>query len=189
MDRQIELLGRDPILHNLFFAVLPDTVTSMSAEEVAHNVRRRVGSMATTIPPERLHVSLLSLGGFAGSCPPAVIDSASRAADTVSMPPFRLEFDRVASFSGGRGKRALVLTGGDGLAGIVALRETLSQAMMKAGLRFPRQSGFSPHMTMMYESRTCDFAVEPIAWTVNRFVLVDSLVGQSRHLHLRQWSL
>ena len=188
MDEQLGLLRRDATLHNVFFAALPDAAMSVSAGGTARDVRRRLQLTATPIPPERLHVSLLSVGGFSGSCPPAVIDAAMRAAGTVSMAPFRIEFDRVASFSGSHGQQALVLTG-DGVAGFLRLQEALKHALMKAGLRILRQSGSSPHMTMMYEKRACDFPVEPIGWTVNRFVLVDSLVGQSQHVHLGQWLL
>lgn len=190
MGRQLELLSEDAPLHNVFFAALPDTAMSASTERIARDVGRRLQLTAAPIPSERLHVSLLAVGGFYGSCPPAVIDTVIGAADTVSMAPFRVEFDRVASFSGGRGKRALVLTGeGDRIAGLVALGSALSQAVMKAGLKLPRQSGSSPHLTMMYESQICDFAIEPTGWTVDRFVLVDSLFGQSRHVHLGQWFL
>jgi 2'-5' RNA ligase len=190
MDQQLELLARDATLHNVFFAAVPDVTMSAGAGEIARDVCRRLRLTAPPIPRERLHVSLLSVGGFSGSCPPAVIDAAMRAGGTVSMEPFRVEFDRVASFSGGLGKRALVLTGeGHGIAGLVTLGRALSHTLMKAGLKLPRQSGSSPHLTMMYENRTCDFPIGPIGWTVSRFVLVDSLVGQSRHVHLGQWSL
>jgi 2'-5' RNA ligase len=190
MGRQFELLSKDATLHSVFFAALPDATMSASTEGVVRDARRRFQLTAAPIPPERLHVSLLAVGDFSGSCPPAVIDAAMRAADTVAMAPFRVEFDRVASFSGGLGKRALVLTGeGDGVAGLVTLGSALSQAMVKAGLRLPRQSNSSPHLTMMYKSRTCDFAIEPTGWTVSQFVLVDSLVGQSRHVHLGRWFL
>ena len=112
------------------------------------------------------------------------------AAGTVLLAPFKVTFDRVASFSASRGQRALVLTGGDdGVAGFMRLQQALSHALAKAGLRLPRQSGFSPHMTLMYVDRVCDFPIPPIDWTVDRFVLVDSLFGQSRHVHLGQWGL
>lgn len=193
MDEQLELLSRDQTQHNVFFAALPDATMNAGADAIARDVCRRLQLTATLIPPERLHVSLLSVGGFSGSCPPAVIDAAMRAAGTVSMAPFRVEFDRVASFAASHGRRALVLTGGgDGVAGFMRLQEALKHALMKAGSRLPRQSGSAPHLTMMYENRACDFPVEPIepiGWTVSRFALVDSLVGQSRHVHLGQWFL
>ena len=190
MDDQFELLDRDQTLHNVFFAALPDATMNAGAGETARDMRRRFGLTATPIPQERRHVSLLSLGGFSGSCPPAVIDAAVRAGAAVSMAPFLAEFDRVASFSASHGQRALVLTGdGGGIAGFMRLQEVLKHALIEAGLRLPRQSGSTPHLTVMYESRTCDFAIEPISWTVSRFALVDSLVGQSRHVRLGQWLL
>ena len=191
MDEQLELLGRDAAFHNVYFAALPGAVTRASIDGIARGIRQVLGLTATLIPPERLHVSLVSVGGFSGSCPPAVIDAAKRAACAVSMAPFRVEFDRVAHFSAGYRKRALVLTGDDdGVVGFMRLQRALSQALMKAGLRLPRQSGSLPHLTMLYgENRTFDFPIEPIGWTIDRFVLVDSLVGQSRHVHLGQWLL
>ena len=190
MGRQFDFFGGEETQHNVFFAAVPDAATSASAGEVAREARQRLGLSGAPVSPERHHVSLLSVGGFSGSCPPAVITAAMRVASTVSMAPFDVAFDRVASFAGGLGKRALVLTGGeDGVAGFVTLRKALSQAMMRAGLRLPRQSGGSPHMTLMYDERVCDFPIPPIDWTVRRFVLVDSLVGQSRHVRLGQWLL
>lgn len=191
MEQQLELLSRDATQHNVFFAALPDAAMAAHTVGIAQDLHRRLGLTATPLPRERLHVSLLSVGGFSGSCPAAVIDAAMRAAGPVAMAPFRVEFDRVASFSASHGQRALVLTGdGDGVAGFFRLQEALKHALMQAGSRLPRQSGSSPHLTMMYdESGICDFAIEPIGWTVRRFVLVDSLVGQSRHVHLGRWSL
>lgn len=190
VGRQFDFFGGNETQHNVFFAAVPDAAMSAGAGEVARDARQRLGLSGAPVSPERHHVSLLSVGGFSGSCPPAVIDAALRAAGTVSMAPFRVEFNRVASFSGGLRKRALVLTGGeDGVAGFVTLRKALSQALMRAGLRLPRQSGGSPHMTLMYNDRTCNLSIEPIGWTVSRFALVDSLLGQSRHVHLGQWDL
>lgn len=191
MDQQLELLSKDTTQHNVFLAAAPDATMIAGAREAALDTRRHLGLTAALVRPEHLHVSLLAIGGFSGSCPPAVIDAAIKAAGAVSMAPFRAEFDRVASFSASHGQRALVLTGdGDGVAGFLRLQEALRQALMRAGLRLPRQPSSSPHMTTAYiENRTFDFCIEPIGWTVSRFVLVDSLVGQSRHMHLGQWLL
>lgn len=133
MDQQLELLSRDRTRHNVYLAALPDAPMAACAEEIAGNMRQRFGLTAKPISPEHLHVSLLAVGDFSGSCPPAVIDAALRGGGAVSMAPFRVEFNRFASFSGGRGKRALVVTGDeDGVAGFVMLRGALSQALMKA---------------------------------------------------------
>ena len=190
MSEQLELLSRDATQHNVFFAALPDAALISSAVDIARRMRLQFGLSASPIPPERLHVSLVPVGGFSGSCPSAVIDAAVRAAGTVSVAPFKVEFDRVATFTASRGRHALVLTGhDDSIAGFTRLNEALRDALMKTGLKPPRQSNSSPHLTLMYERQACNFPVEPIGWTVNRFALVDSLVGQSRHMHLGEWSL
>ena len=104
MDDQLELLSGDATLLNVFFAALPGATMSANTEGIARDVRRRLRLTATPISPERLHDSPLSVGGFSGACPLAVTDTAMRAAGTVSMGPFKVEFDRVASFSAGHGK-------------------------------------------------------------------------------------
>src|SRR5262245_34413967 len=101
MGRQFDFFGGDETQHNVFFAAVPDAAVSASAGEVARDARQLLRLSGAPVSPERLHVSLLSVGGFSGSCPPSVIDAAKRAAGTVSMVPFEVAFDRVASFSGG----------------------------------------------------------------------------------------
>ena len=188
MDLQSEFFERDEIQHNVFIAALPDASLVASAGEVAGDARRRLGLSGAPVPPDRLHVSLQAIGGFSGSYPPSVIDTAMTAAGAVSMASFKVTFDRVASFSASRGQRALVLTGDDaGVAGFMRLQQALQHALAKAGLKLPRQSALSPHMTLMYIDRVCDFPIPPIDWIVDRFVLIDSLFGQSRHVHLGQW--
>jgi RNA 2',3'-cyclic 3'-phosphodiesterase len=191
MGQQLELLSRDATQHNVFLAAMPEATMTGRAEEVELDTCLRLGLTAARVSPEHLHVSVLSIGGYSGSCPPTAIAAARAAAGAVSMAPFRAEFDRVASFSASYGQRALVLTGdGDGVGGFLRLKGALRHALMKAGLRLPRQPNSSPHMTMAYiENRTFDFRIEPIGWTVRRFVLIDSLVGQSRHVRLGQWYL
>lgn len=189
MSRQLCFWDNDPTLHNVFFAALPDAPMAALTGRIARGVIRSLGLMAKPIPPERLHVSLSAVGRFSGPCPSSIIDAAMMAADTIAMAPFRVEFDRVASFSGRHGKRALVLTGGDGVAGLVTFQKALSQAMTKGGVGVRQRSHFSPHLTMMYATRDCEFPIEPAGWTVTRFVLVDSLSDQSRHVRLGQWSL
>jgi 2'-5' RNA ligase len=186
---QLQLWDGAPPQHNVFFAVMPDAT---AAECIARMAQDLVGSRhiaAVPLPPERFHVSLFAIGGFSGTCPSTVINHAKAIAGTVLMSPFDVAFDRVASFGGRGGKRALVLLGGEGVAGLVRLQQTLSLAMLKAGVGMRQRSKFIPHLTMMYADKTSEFAVEPISWTVNAFILVDSLYGQSKHELLARWPL
>ncbi|MGL4397043.1 MAG: 2'-5' RNA ligase family protein [Hyphomicrobium sp.] len=179
----------DEVLHNVFFATRPSAAAAVPITRVGQELVRSQRFMAKLLPPERLHVSLCPAGGFSGAYPPAVINAAKAVADTVSMPPFAVAFDRVTSFAGGNGRRALVLTGDEGVAGLVRLQQTLSLAMKKAGLGLRQRERFTPHVTMMYADHICDFSIEPMAWTVDEFVLVDSLWGQSTHVQLGRWPL
>lgn len=189
MRGQLQLWEDAPPQHNVFFAAQPDPTTAVGIARMAQDLVKSRRLEATPLPPERLHVSLFAVGGFSGTCPSAVINDAKAIAGTVSMAPFKVAFDRVASFGGRSGKRALVLTGSEGVAGLVRFQQTLSLAMLKAGVGLRQRSKFTPHLTMMYADQTSAFAIEPMSWTVNEFVLVDSLYGQSRHVLLGRWPL
>lgn len=189
MGGQLELLDSDAVLHNVFFGIRPPAAAAVHIRCVGGDLVRSRRLVTKLLPPERLHVSLFAIGGFSGTCPPAVIDAAKAVASNVSMAPFTVVFDRVASFAGGSGMRALVLTGDEGVAGLVRFQQVLSLAMKKAGLGLRQKERFTPHVTMMYADHKCDFAIEPISWTVDEFVLVDSLWGQSRHVQLGRWPL
>lgn len=189
MKGQLRLLDDDPVLHNVFFETKPAAAAVGHITHIAQDLVMSRRLVAKLLAPERFHVSLCGVGSFAGTCPPSVIDAAKAIADSVSMAPFKVAFDRVASFAGGKGSRAIVLTGGEGVVGLVRFQQILSLAMKKAGLGMRQRKQFTPHVTMMYADCMCDFSIEPISWTVDEFVLVDSLWGQSRHVQLGRWPL
>lgn len=189
MGDQLQLWDDTGVVHNVFFAVQPDRAAAARAEYVAHDFIKSRRMAAKVLPPERFHVSLFGVGGFSDQLPPAVIEAAEAAASTVSAAPFTVVFDRIASFGGGRGNRALVLTGSEGVVGLVRFQEAISLAMAKAGVGGRQKQSFTPHMTLMYTDETCDMPIEPISWTVDEFVLIDSPFGRSRHDLLGRWSL
>lgn len=187
MSEQLKLWNDDPILHNVFFAARPDAATAACIAHLAQDVVESRHLAAKPLPPERLHVSLFAVGGFEGACPPAVIDAAIAVAGTVPMAPFEVAFDRVASFGGGKGKRALVLTGREGVTGLVRFQQALSSAMFRAGVGVRQRTQFTPHLTMIYTDQVCEFWIEPMSWTFDEFILIDSLHGRSRHVLLGRW--
>ncbi len=182
-------------VHTVFFAARPDPTTAKRIAGMAQDVVRHRRLPAKPLSPERLHVSLLAVDAFDGGCPPAILDNVREMAKTVSMTPFTVTFDHVASFGGAMGRRALVLTGGEGAAGFVTFQKTLSLAiarggLVKRGLGVRHKTSFIPHVTMMYTDQVCNtFAIEPISWTVDEFFLIDSLYGQSKHELLGRWPL
>jgi 2'-5' RNA ligase len=54
----------------------------------------------------------------------------------------------------------------------------------------PLRSGpLHPHLTLFYRTHACpaEEPVEPIAWHVDRFLLIRSLQGQGKHIIEGEW--
>lgn len=138
--------------HNAFFALWPSVAAAACiiglAEE--HVARRRLG--ARLLPPDRLHVSLFAVGGFVDPLRSLIVDEAKTIAGTVSMAPFEVVFDRVASFGGG----GLVLGSGAGGTGAVRLHEALNLALSRAEVGARQKKPFTPHVTIAYADRAPD---------------------------------
>jgi 2'-5' RNA ligase len=170
----------------LFFAVFPDTGAAEAIDRLAYNLREEHRLKGRPHAIGRYHVTLHHLGDFVG-LPQDIVTQALEAAATVAMPPFEVAFDRAASFAKPR-NQPYVLRGSDRLAGLVSLQQRLGDALARAGLNADRK--FTPHVTLMYDdSRVAEQLVEPIGWTVNEFVLVRSLLRQTRHERLGHWAL
>jgi len=176
------------VTDSLFFAVMPDAPAIARIEALMQRVRAVHGLRGKAMEPERLHVTLHHLGSHAG-VPGEVLRQAEQAAQAVVAQPFEITFDRVASFAKPRNS-PLVLQGGEGVAGVEALQQTLGRALHGAGLGARVQPRFTPHLTLMYDDACVpEEPVEPVGWTVHEFVLVRSLLGQRRHVPLARWSL
>jgi 2'-5' RNA ligase len=133
---------------------------------------------------DRLHVTLQWLGDFLGLLPEAV--AVARAmAGCLSMPPFLVEFDSVTSFG-----RAVVLTGGEGTAGLHFAQQAMAEQMRAAGFDRLIDPDFRPHMTLLYDDRHLDNQpISPIRWWVREFVLVHSLLGRTHYNFLARFPL
>jgi RNA 2',3'-cyclic 3'-phosphodiesterase len=138
---------------------------------------------------DRLHVTLFHLGDYVGEAPPEIVAAAVRAGDAVKASPFAVSFDRAVSFRRQR-KAPLVLRGSGDNASLMAFHRDVGAAMMQVGLAQWMNPRFTPHVTLLYDD--CNVAeqpVEPVSWTVREFVLVRSLLGQTRHIALGRWPL
>lgn len=196
MPEQFSLPGFDPApkqrrpthprpQQTLFFAVLPPASELPRIEQKAQALRLQHGLTGKPIRADRLHVTLLSLGGHDAAVPQDLIDAASAVASTLVMPGFAVVFDRALSFPG---SGALVLRGDDAATPISSFRQALGQALARAGLRtWPSNTA---HMTLVYDDRHVqEHRIEPMRFAVEEFVLIHSLTGQSVHRHLGRWPL
>jgi 2'-5' RNA ligase len=178
-----------PLLrHNLFFAVLPDQEGRRRIAALVARLQNEYRLQAPPIAPERLHVSLHSLGAYANP-PTDIIATAKEVGAAVDAPSFQVTFDRVLSFKS-LGPAPLALAGGDGLAALMAFAKTLGTEMEKAGVACCPRSRFMPHVALLYDSHSVsEIHINPVLWTVREFVLVESLHGHRRHIHLARWPL
>jgi 2'-5' RNA ligase len=194
MSEQLSFPGFAPppprvMTDRLFFAAFPDPLTAERIAQLAGRQRDLLGLRARAFAPDRFHITLNHLGDYP-SLPGDIVAAATQAGAAIAFAPFEVAFDRVESFFKRSGSRPFVLRGGEGLDGVVAFQRALGAAMVKAGLGKHVERSFTPHVTLLYDDQMiAALPVEAIGWTVREFVLVHSLLGQTRHVALARWTL
>ncbi|WP_410733918.1 2'-5' RNA ligase family protein [Bradyrhizobium sp. sBnM-33] len=123
----------------LFLAALPDAGTAERIHRLAGVLKRAHCLNGKLIAPDRLHVSLFSLGGL----PDRQLCAAREAATELRTEPFEVSFDRTASFRGRPGNRPFVLIGEKGLCRLQSFRQMLGVAMARRGLRRLANTNFT----------------------------------------------
>ena len=189
MPEQFSLFDAEPPpTDRLFFGVYPDARTAERIAEQARTSRAAQGLRGQPLATDRFHVTLHEIGVYAG-LPRGIVDKALDAGAKVSASAFEVGFDRVASFNN-RGNNPFVLQGGEGLAELIAFQRALGLAMAGAGLGRQVARSFTPHVTLLYDPLlVTEAGIPPIRWTVTEFVLIHSLIGQTRHVPLARWTL
>ena len=191
MSNQMSFAGLAPAAptDRLFFAIYPDAATQRAITQTAHEVGKQHGLRGKVLDADRFHITLHHLGDYAG-LPEAKVEEAKRAAAQVVAAPFEVAFDRVKSFAGHADKKPCVLVGAEGDTLLQQFRRQLGERLIEAGLGKQVTREFTPHVTLRYERvLLAEQAVAAIAWTVGEFVLVHSLLGQTKHVPLQRWTL
>jgi RNA 2',3'-cyclic 3'-phosphodiesterase len=175
---------------NLFFALLPEAPAATQAHKVAHQHHADRRMRGQPMAKDRLHITLLSAGGFIGGVPSRFMDLMLGVGDAVSLAPFEITLDRAVSFARSTGKRPYVLLGSDGVADVMPLHCGLVGAMFRSALDLPIPPGFNPHMTLLYDgAHHMELPIQPISWIAREFVLIESHVGLTRHYVRGRWPL
>jgi 2'-5' RNA ligase len=173
----------------LFFAALPPPDSRDVIHALAEAQKRAHGFAGTLIRPEHLHVTLFHLGDWM-ALPEELIAQAGAAAASVAAPGFEVAFDKLASFRNRTGVRPFVLTGPP--EAWRPLRLALGQALKQVGLggAVHDLDDFGPHVTLLRDEKSAKAQkIAPINWHVQDFVLVQSLLGKTTHIHLGRWPL
>ena len=159
LQRHTARLFDAPPAQPLFFAAVPDPATAVRISDLA--CRLKIGHELTgrLLRPEYLHAPLFRLRDEDAP------EAGERAA-SLSMPAFKVVFDRVGSFQNG----AFVLRGEQGTIGLEVLQQRLSDTF---DARPGRARPFTPHVTLLRDShRVEEHAVQPVEWTVREIVLM-----------------
>jgi 2'-5' RNA ligase len=190
VPEQLSFPGLDPTARDrLFFAIVPDPSAGRVAERLARRLRSEFDLKGAPLDLNRLHVSLHGLGDFV-DLPGDIVAKACEAAFELAETSFEIVFDRAGSFARRQRKFPLVLRAGGPMNPLIAFHRALGETMVRKGLGRRVSLHFTPHMTLLYDNRFVETrGIEPVQWRVREFVLVHSLLGKGKHIHLGRWQL
>jgi len=172
---------------NLFFATLPPDPIRPVMEILGRTVRKAHGLRGQLITRECLHNTLAEVQDPRYPLR-KTIERAKSVGDRIKHPSFSARYEWTGSFDVHRDRYPLVLRGDAGLQSLIGFQQEIGMQMKRAG--FGGAGSYTPHVTLLWADRpVADYPIAPIAWTVTDFVLVMSLVGETRHIHVARWPL
>lgn len=193
MEQQTSLFGiEEPPgqINDLFVALLPDQPALQRIGELKEILKRQNGSPGNIVPLDKSHVTLVYIDRFHGDIPRGALKSASDACRLAArFSSFPLCFDHVKTFRGKPGRLPLVISGGDP-ATLMEFQGNLLKRLIYGGFPCKENPRFNPHLTLSrVREEMPEQMIEPIGWIANEIVLVQSLVGLGKHIHLDRWPL
>lgn len=186
---QMGLPGFDPPTptDRLMFLLYPDARTAERIAQEARRLKDQFSLRGQTLLTDRFHITLQHLGDYVG-LPNDMVTKGKEAGAALKAAPFEVSFDKAVSFANRPGNNPFALQGGEGVKDLIAFQKALGDAMRWVKLK--PDSSFVPHITLLYDGQVVpEQAIAPIAWTVDRFVLVQSKLGQTHHIVLKEWLL
>ncbi|MFA5530398.1 MAG: RNA 2',3'-cyclic phosphodiesterase [Thiohalomonadaceae bacterium] len=167
----------------LFFALWPDDETRVRLARAARTVASPCGGRP--LPAGNLHITL----EFLGNVPADALECLLACGNGYPGESFCLTVDQAGSF---RHTGIVWLAPVEVPAGLTRLYEHLHTGVARCGISTDERP-FRPHLTVMRKARRGPAValVEPIPWSVDDFVLVESVTFPegSRYQVLRRWPL
>lgn len=179
-------------IERLFVGLMLPVAQAGQAAEVRRRSQDLYGLRpgAGEVRTDRLHITLIHVGDYAGSIRADVAATVSEAIAETERPSFVVSFDRVGSFGGAPGKHPHVLLGEAGLEALKAYRRELWDAVHRRLRKTLSNPQFNPHVTLMYgDARLPDREIAPISWRATEVELIHSEVGRSTYHTLGRWPL
>ena len=178
--------------YNLVLAIFPDNYAAQQISELGNSLRKMHGLRGKLRPVAHLHVSL-PIPRRVMHPPETVIERIGRACKAVApiISPFEIKLDRVMSFRGQTGNRAVVLLNNNHESdGIMSLHRLLCAEFSKLGSTASSTPKFEPHLTILYDQQELTpKPIAPVCWRVREIVLVLSEVGATQYHRLGCWAL
>jgi len=177
--------------HRLFFALVPSEPLRERLAEVAAMLRGQGTLRGRWVRPARYHLTLAFLGDHV-ALGDTLLTSARAAGETVAsgLAPFAWQADRIDSF---RGRQPpCVLRSGADCPDLLALWQTLRQALARSGLDGFMERSFVPHVTLAYGDHVLPAPVlleHPVDWAVDGFELLHGEAGHADYRTLDRWRL
>lgn len=156
----------------VYFMLKPD-----EAGRVLMDAIRRAHGLPRKYTKERFHVTLVPLGDIR-LLSPAVLKHILLAAESFLAEPFPIAFDRLKGNS----------LKGSAMRPVRNFQHALVAHLKASGLILPDYD-FDPHVTLAYtEWEQRNVPVDPIGWTANELLLINSVHGKGHEL-LGSWNL
>jgi len=164
---------REPDRSRLFLAFRPPR--SVAAEIAFWRESFLFGG--NPVDNERLRLTLFMLGDF-DRAPPDLIARVKDALSDSFIPSCRIVLDTLA---GGAG--SALLASSQNLSGARRVQSLVAGLLARAGIAPAPGWRFSPHVTLLHDHGYCGhWPIDPIRWTAEEIVLIESLVGRGRHI-------
>jgi RNA 2',3'-cyclic 3'-phosphodiesterase len=171
---------RVPHFHRLFLALRPP-------RHVAAEIRFWRDSLMVggkLVCDDRLHMTLLMLGDFADA-PCDLIAGTRKALSGFPLPACRIVLDSLTG-----GVHSAFLAPSETLHGVKNFRAKVVRRLSLKGIVPAPRWRFSPHVTLLHEpGDSGTWPIDAISWTADALVLIESLVGQTRHVTRASWPL
>ena len=113
------------------------------------------------------------------------VEQISEALDRQTLPTCRVLFEQLV-----RGKGTTLLLPNERLDGVFGLQARLAELLERKDLHASSDWKFNPHMTLRRGAAQGDtLAVDPVSWTAQEIVLLDSHIGLTHYEEIARWRL
>ncbi|MEO5913950.1 MAG: DUF4172 domain-containing protein [Luteolibacter sp.] len=193
METQLPLLPeefRSGQRSSLFVAIIPDEESIRLISESRKRLELEHEALGKLVRQQQFHMTLVYVDDYYGDIPERVIRNASGACQAAANSPlFPIHLDQVESFRKGTENYTPVMTDDDNPT-LMEFQKSLLKELILHGLPCKKSPKFKAHVTLSRDSKEIPkHSIDPISWVVADIVLVQSLIGQGRHIHLGSWQL